>query len=190
MKRSLRTVLLTSAIVPGLFCLVTLSYVGATLPKTGLGTGPREVPPREVRLRFRQVTDRKLPKGAANLRAITGGGRAGKIFVRFEADRQGQEEVVALFTDQGAVFRSLDPGELVALKQSTSVFFDEAKGWQDELRIDLYTPASIRSARVWEGALKMPPPGPGRTGYDVLYQVLIDPHSGVVYIFAETGLAY
>jgi hypothetical protein len=136
------------------------------------------------------VTDQKLPKDATNLRAIAGGGRSGKIFVRFEADRQGQDDVVALFAGQGAVFRALDPGELAALQQPTSAFFAEARTWQDELGIDLYAPASIRSARVWEGALKMPPPGPGHTGYDVLYQVLIDPDSGVVCIFAASGLAY
>jgi len=190
MTRLLRPVLILSAVVLGLFFLTTVSYVVATASKMSHDMGPHEVPPREVKLRFHQVADQKLPKSAAHLRAIVNSGRATAILVRFETDRQGQDEVVAMFAEQGAVFRELDPSELAELNQPSSPLFSDARAWQDDLGIDLYVPAAIRSARVWDGTLKMPPPGPGHTDYDVLYQVLINPDSSVVYIFAASQWAY
>jgi hypothetical protein len=185
MKRGTRIVVASCVVVWALSFLALVVLIGIGVHKVvDTGTGPREVPRREVRLRFRQVTGRKLPKSADHLRAILGNGRPGAIFVRFETDRRGQDEVAATLAGEGAMGRELDPGELAELKQSPSALFERAVAWQGELGVDLYEPSSIRSAQVWEGRLKLPSPRPGQTGDDLLYQVLIDHDSGVVYVFA------
>ena len=183
MTRSRHRVLLASAVV-GVFCLTALAYVGMTFPETGSGMGPRIVPPGEIRLAFRQVTGLRLPESASDVRALVDSGRATAIFVRFEADREGQGEIVTALAGAGVVPRALEPHEVDALRQPSSAFFALAVAWQGELGVHLYEPAAIRSAHVLEGQLTRPPSVPGQPGGRLPYKMLIDDESGVVYLFA------
>ena len=187
MTRSLHSVLLASAVVVGVFCLTVLAYVGMTFPKTGSGMGPRAVPPGEVRLRFRQVTGLRLPKSANNVRALVDSGRATAIFVRVEADRAGQDEIVMALAGAGVVPRALEPHEVDALRQPSSAFFGQVVAWQSEQGVRLYEPAAIRAAHVLEGQVTLAPSAPGQPGDILPYKMLIDDESGVVYLLVGKG---
>lgn len=146
--------------------------------------GPHEVPRRETRLAFRRVAGCQLPKNAENVRAIVDSGRAKAIFVRFEADQQGQKEIVEALAGDGAVARELDARELAELRHSSPTLYDRALEWQKKTGISLYVPSAIRSARLCEGSTSLPSSTSGESGDSVLYKVLIDCENGVVYVFA------
>jgi len=156
--------------VVALLLVGTLVFVALALRQDArLLTRPREVPGREIRLRFRQLVGEQLPAKIRVPRAIVDSGRQTAMFVQFEIDPEDINDVLTMFGE--AKVRILDADDLADLKNSQASLFPDVSHWQSELGILLYDQGSLESVEIVES-----PPA----------KILIDRQRNTVYIFVKT----
>ncbi len=158
----------------GLIFMGILTAVVLLARDTAPVMGPQEVPAYFIKLSFKNLTGRPLPKRAGGIRAIGNSGRAEAVFVRFETDVEGMDYVLETFGGTQEGVADVDSSEFAELRSSSTSVFAEAAGWQDDLGISLYDQASLESAYIFESESE-----------GTRYKVLIDRQDRTVYIFAD-----
>lgn len=174
MRKSIQWVGRACILAVGLILLALLTAAVLLDRATAPAMGPREVPAHMVKLAFKGLTGRQLPKKAGSIRALGNSGRAEAIFVRFETNAEGMDYVLEIFGGAQDGLAEIDSSKLVELRRSSTSVFADAAGWQDELGISLYDQASIESACIFE-----------RQFEGTRHKVLIDRQSRTVYMFAD-----
>jgi hypothetical protein len=136
--------------------------------------GPQEIEPHEVRLAFRRLTGRQLPRNPVAPHAIADSGRTEAVFVRFQTDEQGIDYVLKTFGGAQDGPAAMDGKELAEVRGSSASVFADALAWQTELGLSLYDQAAVESAQPFTSQSD-----------GTRYAGLIDRQSGTVFLFAD-----
>ena len=136
---------------------------------------PKELPTKLIRQKFREIAGRELPQKAEGLRAIDARTRDPQIFVRFETDSEGIEEVLKSFGGPGVEIRNLDEDDFKRRKSLGVTMFSGPSQWQETIGVKIFDQESFKSGRALDYEADFGKPG---------YRIFIDDKRSIVYIHA------